>query len=134
MDRSECIIVMFPVPNRVLSPNCHIGSRGMMFKKAAAAKKLRNSLKEAIKNEQIDSMPWRKVSVDVAYYHKVNRRRDQDNAVGMLKAAYDGIIDSGLVQDDSPEFMSRTMPTFEIDKINPRVEMTITRMALNDNS
>jgi hypothetical protein len=47
--------------------------------------------------------------------------------MGSLKAAYDGIVDSGLVVDDDFDHMQRGVPTFSVDRDYPRVELTITR-------
>ncbi|MFA5186672.1 MAG: hypothetical protein WC551_09370 [Patescibacteria group bacterium] len=62
------------------------------------------------------------------FYYATNRRRDQDNATAALKAAYDGIVDSGLVGDDDIRHMRRDSPEFAIDKDHPRVELTIVRL------
>jgi Holliday junction resolvase RusA-like endonuclease len=123
----ESVTIVLPLPNRVLEPNCAVGSLGGRFMKAAATKKYRRIACEAVEAEAVESMPWKHVIVKVAFYHKMKRRHDQDNAMGSLKAAYDGIRDSGLVQDDDYEHMHRDPPTFEIDKKSPRVELTISR-------
>ena len=68
------------------------------------------------------------MSVKAVFYHSYKRRRDPDNATGSLKAAYDGIVDSGLVADDDYEHMEREKPTLTIDRKDPRVELTITRL------
>ncbi|MDH6277494.1 crossover junction endodeoxyribonuclease RusA [Aurantimicrobium minutum] len=39
-----------------------------------------------------------------------NRRRDVDNVVPTLKAMCDGLVDAGLVPDDTPEYMMKLMP------------------------
>ena len=55
-----------------------------------------------------------KVRVLLTYTPRDKRRRDADNLVGMLKACCDGIVDAGVVPDDTPEFMVKEMPV-----INP---------------
>ena len=62
-----------------------------------------------------------------ALYFSTNRNRDERNAVAMLKAYYDGIVDSGLIPDDNHQVLSHGRPTFQHDGDNPRVEITITR-------
>jgi hypothetical protein len=47
--------------------------------------------------------------------------------MGSIKAAYDGIVDSGLVNNDDYERMKRETPKFFVDKTNPRVMLVITR-------
>lgn len=129
---SEAVTIILPLPVRCLEPNSTIGSLGGRFMKAAAIKKLRRLTREAIEGEQVETMPWPKVIVQVGFFHETKRRRDQDNAMGSLKAAYDGIVDSGLVADDDYEHMERGVPTFKIDTESPRVEITITRQEESD--
>lgn len=124
---NEEVFVVLPLPPRVLSPNSSYTTLRGQFAKAAATKKLRRITAEAVREEGVESAPWGKVEVSAAFYHKTKRRRDADNAIGSLKAAYDGIVDAGLVLDDTPEHMERRQPTFAIDKDFPRVELTITR-------
>lgn len=42
-----------------------------------------------------------KASVKITFYHKIRRRRDPDNALASMKAAIDGLVESGLLGDDS---------------------------------
>uniref|UniRef100_A0A6M3KT08 Uncharacterized protein n=1 Tax=viral metagenome TaxID=1070528 RepID=A0A6M3KT08_9ZZZZ len=100
------------------------GSLGGRIAKSKAAKKQREFVRHAIVTLVLGS--FNKVSIKPIFFHKVNRRRDEDNAVGSLKSAYDGIVDSGLIKDDSPEYMIRENPEFRIDKQIPRVELRIT--------
>lgn len=76
----------------------------------------------------LEDIPWKRVTANVVFYHKVKRKRDEDNAMGSLKAAYDGIVDAGLVKDDDWENMSREIPRFKIDKDYPRVEFLLERV------
>lgn len=36
-----------------------------------------------------------------------NRRRDEDNMVGLLKPLCDGLVDAGVVPDDTPQWMGK---------------------------
>ena len=119
--------MILPLPPRVLSPNVAQATIRGRFAKAAAAKKYRRLAREAVEEEQIDSAPWPTVEVTAHFFHANKRRRDADNAIGSLKAAYDGIVDAGLVIDDDPEHMLRMPPVFEIDQDNPRVELIVRR-------
>ena len=124
----ESITIILPLPNRVLQPNCTIGSFGGRMMKATATKKYKRLTCDAIENEDIETKPWKRVEVKAKFYFKINRRRDYDNAVGAIKSAYDGIVLAELVDDDDPAHMQRSWPEFLVDKVNPRVELTITRM------
>ena len=75
----------------------------------------------------IDSKPWRLALAQVAFYWPDKRRRDEDNAIASLKAAYDGLVSSGLLVDDDSKHLKREMPRFEVDPVSPRVEITVIR-------
>lgn len=124
----EEITIVLPLPNKVLQPNCTIGSFGGRMMKAAASKRYRRLAREAIEAEQLETIPWEKVKVSATFYHANKRKRDQDNAIGALKAAYDGITESKLVADDDYLHMNRGIPEFKLDKEFPRVILKITRL------
>ncbi len=124
----ESVLVILALPNRILSPNAHIGSLRGRFMKAAATKKYRRLAKEATLGERVDSAPWQKAVVTPVFFHARKGRRDDDNFVGSLKAVYDGIVDAGLLPDDDSEHMTKMPPKFLVDKENPRVEITVTRL------
>lgn len=48
--------------------------------------------------------------VTLHYRPRDNRRRDADNLVPTLKALCDGLVDAGLVPDDTPNYMHKHMP------------------------
>ena len=125
---SEQVTIILPLPGGILSPNCTVGSIGGRFMKAAAIKKYRRLAEKAVVSECIDTSPWRAVTVQATFFFKDRRRRDPDNALGSLKAAYDGIVDSGLVADDDWDRMKRMEPVLAFDHNHPRVELTITRL------
>ena len=120
---SETILLVLPLPNRALSPNARVNP----FAKRASARKARRLACEAVEKCQIETLPWKCCEVEVYLYHKTIRRRDSDNAVAMLKSTYDGIVDAGVVTDDTPDKMRRKWPQFCHDKKQPRMEVMITR-------
>ena len=123
----ESFKISLPIPAKVLSPNCVIGSIGGRFMKASAIKRHRRIACEAVLDAEIETMPWRHVIVEVAIYYATKRRRDEDNAMGSLKSFYDGIVDSGLIADDDKINMTRKMPLLLFDNEFPRVEIVLTR-------
>jgi len=128
MMKPESITIILPLPARVLSPNCPIFSpRGRMMK-AAAAKRYRRITKEKVEDAKIETSPWDMAEISVTFFHKVKRRRDSDNYQSMLKSAYDGLVDAKLLVDDDSKHLKRNEPMFEIDKLYPRVEMTVERI------
>jgi Holliday junction resolvase RusA-like endonuclease len=46
-----------------------------------------------------------KVKIKVIYYAPDNRRRDTTNLFPSVKAAVDGIVDAGVLKDDSDKFV-----------------------------
>ncbi|MCP4900023.1 MAG: RusA family crossover junction endodeoxyribonuclease [bacterium] len=124
----EVVWIALPLPNKVLQPNETVGSIGGRMMKAAAIRRYRRLACEAVTEALLDSMPWLQCRVEAKFYFKDSRRRDQDNAMGSIKAAYDGIVDAGLVHDDDYERMKRGEPKFSVDKLFPRVELTISRL------
>lgn len=61
------------------------------------------------------------------HYRPLRRgRRDVDNLVGTLKPVCDGLVDAGLVKDDTPEFMEKVMPVIhEPDGVRHNLWLTI---------
>ena len=124
----QSVKIILPLPPKVLSPNWTVGSMGSRFAKAAAIKKQKRITREAIEECMLGDIPWERVDVGVVFYHKTKRKRDEDNAMGSLKAAYDGMVAAGLVGDDDWKHMSRKVPKFRIDKTFPRVEIALERL------
>lgn len=128
--KNETIIIVLPLPNKVLSPNFIVGSIGGRIMKASASGKYRRLAKEVVEAEKIESLPWKKIKVSADFHYKTKRKRDQDNAMGSLKAVYDGIVDAGIVEDDDYEHMERGIPKFHDNsrKVCPMVILTIERL------
>ncbi len=118
--------IVLPLPNGVLSPNYKTASPQGRMMVAAVIKKHRRLAMEAILWQSMGGRHWDYCIVEVTFYHATNRRRDEDNLIGSLKAYYDGIVDSGLAVDDDSKHMRRCIPYTIIDKKSPRVELLIT--------
>lgn len=50
------------------------------------------------------------VIVELHYVPRDKRRRDEDNLVATLKPACDGLVDAGVVDDDTRLYMTKVMP------------------------
>ncbi len=120
------LTVILPLPPPELSPN----SRCHWAKKAKVTNKYRvdafKAMTAAICNARLlKSVPWRgDIGVRSAFFFKAARRRDRDNALASLKAAFDGVADAGLVFDDD-QFVPYPA-VLSVDRGNPRVELTFT--------
>jgi len=130
----ESVTLVLPLPHKSLSPNKQPATKGGRIQKARETKKLRAASCKAARDAQIDTAPWECALAQAVFFHKVNRRRDPDNAMGSLKAAYDGLVDAHLIVDDDWRHLKRDEPTFEIDRDWPRVELTITRQIVKMNA
>lgn len=53
------------------------------------------------------------VTVALHYRPRDRRRRDTDNLMPVLKACCDGLVDYGLVPDDTPTYMAKRMPLID---------------------
>tara|TARA_R110000803_G_scaffold4759_2_gene15907 strand:- start:1667 stop:2038 length:372 start_codon:yes stop_codon:yes gene_type:complete len=71
-------------------------------------------------------------AVDVVFLHyRPNRRKDPDNvAAGASKCILDGLIKAKILPDDGLKWISSLHHDFEIDKANPRIEVTLTEVTL----
>lgn len=61
--------------------------------------------------------------VKCVFYHEKKAKRDDDNALASMKAAFDGFQDAKLIENDNG-FKHET-PEFRIDAQYPRVELEI---------
>jgi len=98
------------------------------MKKAAASKKYRKIAGIAARDQRVESSPWEVSEIKAVFFHTVKRRRDDVNFLSMLKAAYDGITDAGIIVDDDSEHLKTITPEFKIDKKQSRVELTLRRL------
>ena len=51
-----------------------------------------------------------RIEIGLHYRPRDRRRRDSDNLVPILKACADGLVDAGIVRDDTPDLMTKLMP------------------------
>lgn len=50
------------------------------------------------------------VTVELHYRPSTNRKRDTDNLTATAKPIYDGLVDAGVVADDTPDRMTKREP------------------------
>ncbi|WNM68743.1 RusA-like resolvase [Gordonia phage Soos] len=66
------------------------------------------------------------VELTLIWYPETRRRRDEDNLVSTLKPLADGVVDYGMVRDDTPDLMTKNMPKIgEVDRMDPRLELEV---------
>lgn len=68
------------------------------------------SVREAIRHHAGNIGPCKRITVQLHYRPGDNRRRDAPNLHPTAKPAVDGLVDAGLVADDTPEYVTEVMP------------------------
>lgn len=119
--------IILPLPARQCSQNARTGnSRVACILKSQIIKKHRTRAKLItvdLINSQKDTLPL-PIGYSLAHYFKYPHWiRDEDNADGACKAYRDGICDAFRMDDKN--FTKQKLSTREIDKENPRVEITL---------
>lgn len=74
------------------------------------AKKKREVRELGAEVGQLFGGPANRVSVRMLWHVSTRHRRDDENPVATLKPFCDGLVDGGLVRDDTNEFMVKIMP------------------------
>jgi crossover junction endodeoxyribonuclease RusA len=70
-----------------------------------------------------------RIAVGLTYVPRDKRRRDPDNlVVPLFKALVDGIVDAGIVPDDTPEYVIRSMPVILPPDGDPRLVLVISEV------
>lgn len=95
--------------------------------KARAAASYRRLAKQSAEAQGVEET-WLRATVRATFYHRQRRRRDDVNHLAMLKPAYDGLVDAGLLEDDDAEHLATLTPSFAVDREVPRVELVLTRV------
>lgn len=107
--------VSLPWPDKRLSPNV----RGHWGGKASAVKKTRfhaalntyAAMPHGVKEMRQAYAGSHAIPVRVVFYPPDNRRRDVDNLIASMKAAFDGIADALAVDDN------RFRPSFDVGDV-----------------
>lgn len=119
----KSVTITVPIPHRSLSPNARAHWRTKAKHKKTARLTARIEVRDAVGTGKM----WSAASVAVVWFAKTANglRMDHDNIIGSLKGTIDGIADAGLLADDRG--VTWLPPRVEVDKLNPRIEITITK-------
>jgi len=112
------IRIVLPLPAKQLSPNARVCWQA----KARATKEYR-SISFFVSQRFLSR--WKAAEVESVFYFRDRRRRDRDNLLASLKAAFDGIASAGIVDDDAN--LTHLPVRLEVDRDAPRVEISIRR-------
>lgn len=120
----DVLSVTVGIPSRTLSPN----ARSHWAVKAKATKRARVeswAATQVAMHEAGEKGAWKEATCQVHWYARDSRRRDKDNCLASLKATFDGVVDAGLLQDDSA--LTHLPLLLMVDTRNPRVELILKR-------
>ena len=106
-------------------PPLTLNGRYHWRKRAAVSKDLREHIAREVWGKTWPTT-CEHIRVELHYHPRDARRRDADNLVPTLKPCIDGIVDSGLIPDDTPEYVTWTAPVIhEPDGQGPRLTLHI---------
>lgn len=101
----------------------------------AAAKKGRGCYQpySEMKREYTELVAWlvikapkfNKPIIKIIWYEK-NKRRDMDNVIAAKKFILDGLVEGGIIKDDSRKYINDIHDVVLNDKLEPRIEVTLT--------
>lgn len=73
--------------------------------------------------------PWQQATAHITWYPPTGRRRDYGNLLSALKPTFDGIVDAGILADDSSKNLAiGRLELAKPDRVKPRVEIVIVRL------
>lgn len=123
--------VVLPLPSKTLCSNSPPLTTGGRIARSGHTKRYRNLAAQRCEqfNSPEDGPPMlRKASAKLYFFFKDKRRRDIRNFEAGMKAAYDGLVDGGLIIDDNADVLTHEPTVFDIDPVAPRVEIIITNL------
>lgn len=113
------LVIILPLPPKGLSPNARPAHWGQRSPRIAECRQhARFTSLNAVRPAGGDwpSLPLRTpVLVDVIATYRIRRRRDSDNLLASCKPIFDGIVDAGLIPDDSSEYLRINSVTIRVD-------------------
>ena len=74
---------------------------------------------------------YEKVALIITWYEP-DLRRDPDNIMGGQKFIMDGLVQAGVIPDDSQKYILGIYHGFKVDRKNPRVEVEIVDVEKNE--
>ena len=93
----EPFSISLPWPPAELSPNARVHWSA----RHRATQEYRWLVWAKTRQATLVAHPWERAQVRVQFVVPDHRRRDIDNLLAMLKPAWDGVVDAGLLKDDS---------------------------------
>lgn len=108
----------FPGLNQIINTaKTHFGAYSQMKKEHT------ERVQWACKELSPDFEPDR-VFLNITYFVP-NWRKDQDNIAVAKKFILDGMVEEGIIEDDSHQYIAGWKERFKKDKENPRIEVVV---------
>lgn len=98
------------------------------MQEAAIVKRIRGEM--AARSRALPAMG--RCDVVLTWVVNDRRKRDEENVVPVLKALCDGLVDAGVVPDDTPAFMAKHMPVIRFTPKRDDIahfELTVSEVA-----
>lgn len=95
--------------------------------KANLTRKIRETVKEKALGARFWPTPIDTITVRLVWVVADRRRRDSDNIYPTFKAMCDGLVDAGIVPDDTPQYMDKRAPIIRLEPgCTARLELEVT--------
>ena len=118
------VVITLPLPN----PKLHAHAKGDWRGKVKPTRDLR-SLACLLTKQEAPGVSWPAAAVSYRFWFPDLIRRDAANAIQSMKAAIDGVKDSGLIPDDDWRHLSIGGVVCGVDRESPRTELIFSRIA-----
>ena len=97
------------IPLSFTSPPLNLNQRMHWAQKAKITKAIRDEV--ATKARPLaDQFTGQHIAIRLHWMPRDNRRRDPSNCIATQKPAIDGLVDAGIMPDDTPEYIAELMP------------------------
>lgn len=90
------------------TPPLNLNDHHTRYLEARIAKEIRTEAGWQVRAKRIGAHPH--IRVELRYQPQRRGRRDEDNLGATLKHLCDGIVDAGVVPDDTADYMTKVMP------------------------
>lgn len=118
----DAVTITLPLPSSAL----HAHAKGGWRSKTKPTRDYRNLAGYLALEASRGRRPrWESAVLSLRFWWPDNRRRDELNAAHGCKPAIDGFVDAGIITDDCWQVLRIGGIECGIDRVNPRVELTI---------
>ncbi len=116
--------MLYTIPLTFTKPPLNMNQRMHWAQKAKITKAIRHEAMVRCRATRIRKANH--ITVQLHYQPRDNRRRDASNLMPTQKALVDGIVDAGIVPDDTPQYVTETIPLIVSPKKGEPARMWLT--------